>query len=152
MGAERIVHTGAIMAVTSNFKVNVEPKTNIVLIPYNYLHIIVDTLKIVYSSNNILVTKTYFHIFANYSKWINTFQQYWKTNDLSKCFLLKQWFQWGIDNLMQKVFPHRMRLNTTWAFCLLYPMDWFLPMNKTFFALLATTVTRFWDNSKEWII
>ena len=52
MGAERIVHTGAIMAVTSNFKVNVEPKTNIVLIPYNYLHIIVDTLKIVYSSNN----------------------------------------------------------------------------------------------------
>ena len=53
MGAERIVHTGAIMAVTSNFKVNVEPKTNIVLIPYNYLHIIVDTLKIVYSSNDV---------------------------------------------------------------------------------------------------
>ena len=51
MGAESIVHIGAIMAVTSNFKVNVEPKTNIVLIPYNYLHIIVDTLKIVYSSN-----------------------------------------------------------------------------------------------------
>ena len=52
MGAERIVHTGAIMAVTSNFKVNVDSKTNTVLIPYNYLHIIVDTLKIVYSSND----------------------------------------------------------------------------------------------------
>ena len=49
MGAERIVHTGAIMAVTSNFKVNVEPKTNIALIPYNYLQMMVDTLKIICS-------------------------------------------------------------------------------------------------------
>ena len=49
MGAESIVHIGAIMAVTSNFKVNVEPKTNIVLILYNYLHMMVDTLKVLYS-------------------------------------------------------------------------------------------------------
>ena len=70
MGAERIVHTGAITAVTSNFKVNVEPKTNIALIPYNYLQIMVDTLKILCSfeqrkhSNN----QNIFYLFANYSK------------------------------------------------------------------------------------
>lgn len=60
MGAESIVHIGAIMAVTSNFKVNVEPKTNIVLILYNYLHMMVDTLKVLYSFEQ--------HLFANYSK------------------------------------------------------------------------------------
>ena len=66
MGAERIVHTGAIMAVTSNFKVNVEPKTNIALIPYNYLQMMVDTLKIICSfeqNESILTTKIYFIYF-----------------------------------------------------------------------------------------
>ena len=74
MGAERIVHTGAIMAVTSNFKVNVEPKTNIALIPYNYLQMMVDTLKIICSFEQYKIKRKHsnnqniFYLFANYSK------------------------------------------------------------------------------------